>query len=93
MKSIIGTVLVGLVFLLVSCNNAKIGPDNTNKNVESNIGEYCCCEFLTGDIMNEDWLAKDECLKRGNGKCITVNPGRLTPHPCCPNAQGERCGS
>ena len=53
----------------------------------------CCCEFLVeGDILEEDLLTVDECAARDSGQCIEVDPNRLTPHPCCPDAQGERCG-
>ena len=54
---------------------------------------YCCCEFVReGDILNEDALPADECTAQPQGTCIMVDPNRLTPHPCCPNATGERCG-
>lgn len=55
---------------------------------------YCCCELVReGDILVEDALPADECTLQPQGMCITVDPGRLTPHPCCPNATGERCGN
>jgi hypothetical protein len=54
---------------------------------------YCCCEFVReGDILVEDALPADECTAQPQGECITVDPDRLTPHPCCPEATGERCG-
>jgi hypothetical protein len=54
---------------------------------------YCCCEFVVeGDILTEDALPAEECTAQTSGMCITVDPNRLTPHPCCPNATGERCG-
>ena len=54
----------------------------------------CCCEFLVqGDILKEDLVAASDCPTRDRGRCIQVDPMRLTPHPCCPNAKGERCGS
>ncbi len=52
----------------------------------------CCCEFLEDDIIIEDLLDMNECMARDSGQCIEVDPDRLTPHPCCPDAQGERCG-
>ena len=53
---------------------------------------YCCCEFLVMDIQEEDALLVDSCASQNQGQCIDVDPNRLTPHPCCPNATGERCG-
>ncbi len=53
----------------------------------------CCCEFIAeGDIIIEDLLVPSECRGAQGGQCIEVDPNRLTPHPCCPDAQGERCG-
>lgn len=56
--------------------------------------DNCCCQFIVdGDIIMEDYLSRDECLNdRFLGICSVVNPLRLTPHPCCPLATGERCG-
>lgn len=58
-------------------------------------GEKCCCQFIvpgTGDIMDEDLLAIDDCAQQERGECVVVDPGRLTPHPCCPQASGATCG-
>lgn len=54
----------------------------------------CCCEHVVeGDIITEDVQDADVCTgELEGGQCITVDPNRLTPHPCCPNATGERCG-
>ena len=54
----------------------------------------CCCQFITeGDIMVEDLVDEHTCVNdKDQGKCITVDPNRLTPHPCCPDATGPRCG-
>lgn len=55
--------------------------------------QNCCCEFIVeGDIIEEDLLPVDQCAAREQGQCIEVDPNRLTPHPCCPDATGERCG-
>jgi hypothetical protein len=55
---------------------------------------YCCCELVReGDIVVEDALPAEECTVQPQGVCIMVDPLRLTPHPCCPNATGERCGN
>ena len=53
----------------------------------------CCCEFLVqGDVLKEDFVAASDCTTRQRGRCIQVDPMRMTPHPCCPQAKGERCG-
>lgn len=52
----------------------------------------CCCSFVReGDILVEDALPADECVAQPQGTCIIVDPNRFTPHPCCPDATGERC--
>jgi|GEM_PF-5810628 len=57
------------------------------------IGDSCCCEHIVeGDIIKEDLIPINECPSLEDGQCIAVDPGRLTPHPCCPDAVGDRCG-
>lgn len=63
------------------------------KPVEPPVPEKICCLFIIqGDIMTEDLLTKEECLKQDHGEVIEVDPGRGTPHPCCPDATGPTCG-
>lgn len=63
------------------------------KPVEPPAPEKVCCRFIIGgDIMTEDLLTKEECLKQDHGEVITVPPERGTPHPCCPDATGPTCG-
>jgi hypothetical protein len=55
--------------------------------------EQVCCLFVAGgDMLTEDLLTKEECAKRQHGTVVPVDPGRFTPHPCCPDATGETCG-
>ncbi len=52
----------------------------------------CCCQFaVDGDIIEEDPAREADCPQLDSGQCIDVDPNRLTPHPCCPYATGERC--
>lgn len=60
--------------------------------LKAKYGNPACCEFATGDILREDLLEIESCLKLDQGRPIKVDPMRLTPHPCCPHAKGERCG-
>ena len=55
----------------------------------------CCCEHVVeGDILVEDLLDARVCTdERSAGRCVIVDPGRLTPHPCCPDATGETCAN
>jgi len=55
----------------------------------------CCCEHVVeGDILTEDLLDSRVCTEeRTEGRCVVVDPGRFTPHPCCPDATGATCGS
>jgi hypothetical protein len=58
------------------------------------IGDACCCSHIVDfDIMVEDLQPIDGCPQLDQGQCILVDPQRLTPHECCPNATGARCGS
>jgi hypothetical protein len=54
----------------------------------------CCCAFIREgdiDIISEEPTATEqECLVRDTGSCIDPT-GRYTPHPCCPDATGDRC--
>ena len=58
----------------------------------------CCCAFIREgdfDIISEAPASSSaECLERDQGACVDpdVISQRLTPHPCCPGAAGERCG-
>jgi len=63
------------------------------KPVEPPAPEKICCRFvIQGDILTEDLLTKEECSQRQYGTVVPVEPGRLTPHPCCPDATGPTCG-
>lgn len=54
----------------------------------------CCCAFVAPgdiDIISEEPAASaSECEARDQGSCIDPT-GRFTPHPCCPEATGDRC--
>ncbi|MCC7111790.1 MAG: hypothetical protein IT382_21020 [Deltaproteobacteria bacterium] len=55
----------------------------------------CCCAFIKAgdfDIISEEPAeTTSACLARDQGAC--VDPAlRFTPHPCCPDATGDRCG-
>lgn len=65
---------------------------STFKFLDEEAKENCCCQYLTDDIINEDLLFITDCNDRG-GNCIQVDSGRLTPHPCCPDAKGATCSS
>jgi hypothetical protein len=52
----------------------------------------CCCSFGV-DIRIEELMPSSRCLNQIRGQCIEVDPLRLTPHSCCPDAPGERCDS
>jgi hypothetical protein len=57
------------------------------------VGQQCCCEFIVeGDILKEDLRSPDACRAEERGMCIQVDPGRGTPHACCPDATGSTCG-
>ncbi|WP_417911560.1 hypothetical protein [Candidatus Electronema sp. TJ] len=63
------------------------------KPVAPPVPEKVCCRFVEGgDMLTEDLLTKEECGQRQHGTVVPVDPGRLTPHPCCPDATGETCG-
>ncbi len=63
------------------------------KPVEPPVPEKICCRFvIQGDILTEDLLTKEECSQRQYGTVVPVEPGRLTPHPCCPDSAGPTCG-
>ena len=64
----------------------------TEKNTATEANMCCCEHVVEGDIIDEKLLPKDQCSQKVDGQCITVDPNRLTPHSCCPNATGERCG-
>ena len=88
---IVGAIFIGGVFVwqeVESFNQIKSFLSGFKDNTE----DSCCCKYLTDDIINEDLLSVKECQSR-KGECIKVDPGRLTPHPCCPNAVGPTCGS
>jgi hypothetical protein len=54
----------------------------------------CCCAYIKpGDIdiiSEEPTETTSACLARDQGACIDPT-GRFTPHPCCPDATGDRC--
>jgi len=54
----------------------------------------CCCAFIKpGDIdiiSEEPTDTTSACLARDQGSCVDPT-GRFTPHPCCPDATGDRC--
>jgi hypothetical protein len=54
----------------------------------------CCCAYVKpGDIdiiSEEPTDTTSACLARDQGSCIDP-AGRFTPHPCCPDATGDRC--
>ncbi len=55
-------------------------------------GPCCCASIIEGDIITEtpaDTVA--DCAAREQGTCIDPSD-RLTPHACCPDATGDRCG-
>jgi hypothetical protein len=81
----LGWVMVGLAFAVAGC-----GDGDDDKGVAE---AGCCCEFVVeGDIIEEDLLDEQVCLgEREQGRCIEVDPGRSTPHPCCPDAKGDTC--
>lgn len=70
----------------------SIGTDDLAPDYGLPEGECCCAHVIEGDILTEDALPVADCAARDSGQCVIVDPGRLTPHPCCPSATGERCG-
>jgi hypothetical protein len=78
------TLAVPVLFLMTGCVPKPVEPPQPEK--------VCCRFIIGGDIMTEDLLTKEECLKQDHGEVIEVDPGRDTPHPCCPNATGPTCG-
>lgn len=60
--------------------------------VEDDAG--CCCAYVKPgdiDIISEDPASSvGECEARDQGSCVDPT-GRFTPHPCCPEATGDRC--
>lgn len=55
-------------------------------------GPCCCASIIEGDIITEtpaDSVA--DCAARDQGSCVDPSE-RLTPHACCPDATGDRCG-
>lgn len=81
--------------------NATVGADECHVIPEEVVlvlavaeSESCCCAFIRPgdiDIISEEPTATaDECAARDQGSCIDPT-GRFTPHPCCPDATGDRC--
>jgi len=65
--------------------------------IDDVIAPRCCCaSIVEGDIVEEAPAENDAaCAAREQGSCVdqaTVD-ARLTPHACCPDATGERCGA
>lgn len=55
-------------------------------------GDTACCTFTEGDSIREDRIPIAACMEKTGGTPGIVDPLRLTPHPCCPNAKGKHCG-
>ena len=69
---------------MFGCARQAIPPPSQEK--------VCCAFIIQGDIMTDDLMTQEECLKQPHGEVIEVAPGLLTPHPCCPDATGPTCG-
>lgn len=59
------------------------------------VASDCCCAYIPpGDIdtfTEQPAATAAECAALDQGHCIDPT-GRYTPHPCCPDAVGDRCG-
>ena len=86
---------IALILVLAACNGPEPYPETTlpEETGVTMVGDQCCCAFVEeGDILVEDLRLPADCAAEPSGECILVDPGRFTPHPCCPDATGERCG-
>ena len=55
-------------------------------------GPCCCASIIEGDIITETPAdSAADCAARDQGSCVDPSE-RLTPHACCPDATGDRCG-
>jgi hypothetical protein len=80
----------------VGSDECHVIPEALTFQVPADSG--CCCAFIRDgdfDIISEEPADSGaECLARDQGSCVdpAIIAQRLTPHPCCPDATGERCG-
>ena len=82
--------MLWILILLVGCPSKQPAKSIEKPAVSD---DMCCCEHIVdGDIIQEKLLSKSECSTKEEGTCITVDPGRRTPHSCCPDAKGATCG-
>ncbi len=78
-------------------DGCHVVPESLTFQVPADSG--CCCAFIRpgdGDIISEEPAQSSaECAARDQGSCVDpdVVAQRLTPHACCPDATGERCGN
>lgn len=77
----------GHAIITLRATDADLAPDRGLP-----AGQCCCSYIVEGDIVVEDVQAVDACETLDVGTCTIVDRNRTTPHPCCPNATGPRCG-
>ena len=82
--------MLALCSIVVGC------ADQPPVTVDGGTADACCCASISeGDIITEAPAdSADACAAREQGSCVdqaTID-ARFTPHACCPDATGERCG-